>query len=182
MKDIPGFEGKYAVTEDGKVWSYKHRKFLKPKLVNGYPMVDLFKKDDSKKHPMHVHRCVAITYLPNPDNLPEVNHKDECPTNPNVDNLEWCTHKYNMNYGTRTQRAEASKTADGWARCRKASVEAHKKPVRCVELGKVFESIKEAAQAVGACAGKIGQCCIGKRKTCAGYHWEYAETEVSAVG
>lgn len=173
MRDIPGFEEKYAVTEDGKVWSYKHKKFLKPKLVHGYPMVDLFKKGDSKKYPMHVHRCVAIAYIPNPDNLPEVNHKDECPTNPRVDNLEWCTHKYNMNYGTRTARAEAKKTNEWWTEFRRRSAEVHKVPVLCVELGNVYESIKEAAQATGAHISHIGSCCRGKRNTSGGYHWSF---------
>ena len=68
MRDIPGFEEKYAVTEDGQVWSYKHRKFLKPKTVNGYLLVDLFKKGDNRKCPTSVHRCVASAYLPNPEN------------------------------------------------------------------------------------------------------------------
>lgn len=173
MKDIPGFEEKYAVTEDGKIWSYKNKKFLKSKLVNGYPLVDLFKKDDNKKYPIHVHHCVAMTYIPNPYNLQEINHKDECKTNPHVSNLEWCTHKYNMNYGTRTQRAEAKKTKEWWDELHKKSAEAHKIPVLCIELGKVYESIKEAAHATGANTSHIGSCCRGKRRTSGGYHWSF---------
>lgn len=173
MKDIPEFEGRYAVTEDGKVWSYKHKKFLKPKLVNGYPMVDLFKNGEGKKYQVAVHRLVAITYIPNPDNLPEVNHKDEDGMNPHVDNLEWCTHKYNMNYGTRTQRAEAKKTPEVWDRIRKASAKAHKKPVRCLDTGAVYSSISEAATLLKISVSHIGSCCNGKRKTCGGYRWAY---------
>ena len=176
MKDIPGFEEKYAVTEDGNVWSYKHKKFLKPKLVNGYPMVDLFKAKDTRKYPMLIHRIVAMTYIPNPDNLPEVNHKDERKTNPRVDNLEWCTHKHNMNYGTRTERAEASKTKESWKWCREASAEAHRKSVRCIETGKIYRSIKEAANSIGMKTGcHISQCCNGTRNVCGGYHWQYEE-------
>ena len=58
---------------------------------------------------MKVHRLVAIAFIPNPDNLPLVNHKDECKTNNHIDNLEWCTISYNDNYGTRNQRMSATK-------------------------------------------------------------------------
>lgn len=173
MRDIKEFEGRYAITENGEVWSYKHKKFLKPKLVNGYYTVDLFKNGQGTKYPMLVHRLVAMTYIANPDNLPEVNHKDECKTNNCVSNLEWCTHKYNMNYGTRTQRAESNKTAEMWKRIRGASAFAHRKMVICVETGVIYNSVSEAADALKVSASHISSCCRGKRKACGGYHWEY---------
>lgn len=72
MRDIPGFEGLYAVTSCGKVWSYKSKKFIKPyRIGNGYLAVKLAGKN------YRVHRLVAMTYIPNPENLPFVNHKDE---------------------------------------------------------------------------------------------------------
>lgn len=58
---------------------------------------------------MYIHRLVAQAFIPNPDNLPCVNHKDENPNNNNVDNLEWCTQKYNCNYGTRVDRIMETK-------------------------------------------------------------------------
>ena len=177
MKDIPGYEGKYAVTEEGQVWSYKHKKFLKPKVVNGYLMVDLFKSRDARKHQVSVHRCVALTYIPNPDNLPCVNHKDECRTNPHKDNLEWCTHKYNSNYGTGIQRLKANKTASGYERARKASIEALRKPVKCVELNTVFYSAADAVRKLNLTHNHIGECCSGRRSTTGGYHWEPVDKE-----
>lgn len=174
MKDIPNFEGKYAITKEGKVWSYKHKKFLKPKIVNGYPLVDLFKKNDNKKYPIGIHRLVAMTYIPNPDNLPEVNHKDESKTNNCVENLEWCTHKYNMNYGTRTQRAEAKKTPEVWERIREASAKARRKAVKCIETGNVYPSVRDAAKHTFTQESHISNCCRGKRRTCGGFHWQYA--------
>lgn len=99
MKDIPGFEGRYAITSCGKVWSYKSNRFLKPYSIgNDYLAVKL----DGKNY--RVHRLVAAAYLPNPKNLPQVNHKDENKHNNALPNLEWCDAKYNNNYGTKIQR------------------------------------------------------------------------------
>lgn len=173
MKDIPGFEGKYAVTEDGRVWSYKHSKFLKPKPVNGYYMVDLFKDGIDKKYQVTVHRLVALTFIPNHDNLPCVNHKDESRTNNHVDNLEWCTFKHNSNYGTAVERLKANKTKEGYERAWAASAKVRSKPVRCMDLNTVYNSISEAAKTVGVCMTSIWKCCNGERKTAGGYRWSF---------
>ena len=69
--------------------------------------IQLYK--DGRYHHYGVHRLVALAFIPNPDNLPQVNHKDEDKTNNNVDNLEWCTAKYNSNYGTKNQRVNETK-------------------------------------------------------------------------
>lgn len=103
MKDIPNYEGLYSITEDGQVWSYRKKRFLKPYDNGiGYQTVSLFKDKIGKQ--LLVHRLVAITYIPNPNNYPEVNHKDEKKWHNEVSNLEWCDHIYNNNYGTRNQR------------------------------------------------------------------------------
>lgn len=100
MKDIPGYEGKYAITSCGKVWNYKFKTFMKPEQMNnGYLRIQLSK--DGKKERFLIHRLVAITYLPNPDNLPCVNHKDEIRDHNWINNLEWCSYSYNNCYGTR---------------------------------------------------------------------------------
>lgn len=149
MLDIKGYENLYAVTEDGQVWSYRTKKFMKPQINNsGYQMVLL--QAHGKQKFCLVHRLVALTYIPNPDNLPQVNHKDECRTNNSVDNLEWCTNRYNSNYGS--HRAKLSK------------------PVYCVELDKRFDSITEAQQFIGK--GSIYACLEGRCKTAGGYHWQ----------
>lgn len=109
MQDIIGYEGIYAITEDGKVWNYKYKRWMKPDThPTGHQMVALHKNGVCKG--FYVHRLVATQFIPNPDNLPCVNHKDENPANNNVDNLEWCTRAYNNNYGTRNQRMAASLT------------------------------------------------------------------------
>lgn len=99
-KDIPRFEGKYAIYSNGSVWSYRSKKFLKPRYTaKGYARVHLGLDTD-----YYVHRLVAEAFIPNPDNLPEVNHKDEDKVNNDVSNLEWCKQIYNDNYGTRGKR------------------------------------------------------------------------------
>ena len=103
LKDIKDYEGLYAITRDGRVWSYKSKKFLKHGLVKGYHRVCLCKEGKCKN--FRVHRLVAQTFIPNPEGLPEVNHKDEDKSNNNVNNLEWCSYEYNINYGTRNERA-----------------------------------------------------------------------------
>ena len=159
MKDIKDYKGEYAITRDGKVWSYKRKKFLKPRLVGGYHQVVLCK--DGKKKDLYIHRLVAEAYIPNPDNLPQVNHKDEDKSNNCVENLEWCDAKYNINYGTRTKKIS--------------------KPVYCEELDRTFKSQVEAARELGLKQCNIVSCCKGRYKTTGGYHWRYAETSVEEV-
>ena len=158
MKDIIGYEGKYAITSCGKVWSYKHKKFLKPQDTgSGYLIVRLYNKDGWRTE--YLHRLVAIAYLPNEKNLPEVNHKDECKAHNYSQNLEWCDHKYNVNYGT----------------CKQRGANACKRPVYCIELDRAFNSIKEAAEFSGVTASLVNKCLKGIKKTAGGYHWKYCE-------
>jgi len=105
FKPIKGYEGLYYITEDGKIYSGIQNKWLKTRISRGYLVVNLQMKTK------HVHRLVAETFIPNPDNLPVVNHKDENKLNSSVDNLEWCTHKYNNNYGTCIERMKKTKAS-----------------------------------------------------------------------
>lgn len=158
MKDIQGYEGMYAVTSCGKVYSYKSKKFLKPyKMKSGYLQVSLCKNSKQKKY--SIHRLVQKTYLSNPDNLPQVNHKDENKENNALPNLEWCDQKYNSNYGTHVQRV----------------AKACGKPIYCIELNRTFDGARAAARELGLQQSNITQCCKGKHKTCGGYHWKYQE-------
>lgn len=113
MKDIPGFEGRYAVANDGRVWSYPKRVTIPN---NGYRLHDsrwlkqFYRGSGSQKYAIveldgrdyAIHRLVAIVFIPNPDSLPEVNHIDGDRRNNNVTNLEWVTHKGNMQHAQRT--------------------------------------------------------------------------------
>lgn len=97
MRDIPGYEGHYAATSCGKIWSHKRQRFLKPEIVhNGYERVCLCKDSECRK--WRVHTLVALTYLDNPNNYTEINHKDENKRNNCIQNLEWCSHQQNINY------------------------------------------------------------------------------------
>ena len=147
MRDIKDYEGLYAVTSCGKIYSYKSKKFLKP-FDNGKGYLQVILCKDGKQKHYRVHRLVAQTYLPNPDNLPQVNHIDEDKSNNALPNLEWCDAAYNNNYS-------------------------FAKKVICIETQEIFESVTEAAKAVDVAKGNISKCCSGKRKTCAGYHWRY---------
>ena len=103
IKSIKGFDN-YTIDKEGNIYSLLSKRYLKPWQDNkGYLIVEL-RDNDGKRKFKKVHRLVAETFIPNPNNLPEVNHKDENKQNPNVDNLEWCTSKYNSNYGTRKER------------------------------------------------------------------------------
>lgn len=153
LKDIPGFEGLYAATEDGRIWSYRRKRFMKPCGEEGnYQIVMLSKDNKCKCH--YVHRLVALAWIPNPDNLPEINHKDEHRDHNWSSNLEWCTKEYNLNYGTRSLRI--------------------RKPVYCIELDKTFPSIYEAAKEFGGHQANLTSCVRQHQHTFAGYHWRYA--------
>lgn len=110
---IPGYEGLYQVSNMGRARSVYHedgfgRKFcgrmLKPiDAGNGYLRLHLSK--GSKRELVSLHRLVAMLFVPNPLGHPIINHKDENPRNNRSDNLEWCTQKYNINYGSRSRRS-----------------------------------------------------------------------------
>ncbi len=115
-KEIEGYEGLYKVSNTGRVRRIEHeifgrchgRRILEEREVtqhndwHGYKKVHLWKKGKDK--PFFVHRLVATAFIDNPNDYPQVNHKDEDKTNNVVTNLEWCTCKYNANYGTKKER------------------------------------------------------------------------------
>ena len=107
--DIKGYEGLYQINENGEILSLNYKGLGYPKILKNKPnakgkyyAITLVKNEISKT--FMVHRLVAETFIPNPDNLPQINHKDENGLNNNVENLEWCTRSYNMKYGTRAKR------------------------------------------------------------------------------
>ena len=124
-----------------------------------------------------VHRLVAKAFIPNPDNLPCINHKDEDKLNNCVDNLEWCDHKYNDNYGTRNKRVSKTKTNNTY----------NMKPIICVETKTVYPTMWEASRQTGINIQNISMCCRGtiyskrdgytKRHTAGGYHWKYEDSD-----
>lgn len=163
-KDIEGYEGLYEISNLGNVKSLvnhngvSREKILNPTIVKGYKKVNLYKNKTSKIYA--VHRLVAQAFLPNPHKLPCINHKDENKQNNVVINLEWCTNKYNTNYGTCIERRAKSKS--------KKVYQYSKDGV----LISVWESTKEC-QRNGYDQGNVASCCIGKRKSHRGYIWSY---------
>lgn len=110
-KDIKNYEGLYKISNLGRVKSlpkYAGRSYRKEKILktyldkNGYVKVILCKNNRTRF--LSIHRLLAEAFIPNPNNYPQINHKDENKQNNSLNNLEWCTCKYNINYGTRTKR------------------------------------------------------------------------------
>lgn len=160
----------YMVSNLGRVKSLNYRRtgmeqLMKPYKGGIYSVVDLFNCNGRK--PCLVHILVAKAFIPNPNNLPEINHKDENGSNNCVDNLEWCTELYNNRYGTRCERAA------------KARINHPKrsKPVVQYSLdGEVineFPSASEVERQLGIKQQCISRCCLGERKTCYGFKWRY---------
>lgn len=121
-RDVEEHKGVYQVSNLGNVRRIEHtetnrsksvrvmrERMLKPRLnTKGYMFVSLSK--DDKKKTFYVHRMVAKAFIPNPNNYPQINHKDEDRKNNCVDNLEWCTNKYNCNYGKHRENVRKAVT------------------------------------------------------------------------
>ena len=187
-KDVVGYEGLYQVSDMGQVRSLNWRgsglvrnMYLKP-THDGYRQVVLYK--DGKGKTSRVHRLVAEAFIPNPENLPLINHKDEVASNNCVSNLEWCTHSYNMRYWMNLH-PEKKELSDAVRRKKKESFGRKRGPYkltspvlqRSVETDEVirrWDSLYEAYDTNGWWGASIKACCEGKRKTAYGYRWEYA--------
>lgn len=169
-KPIKGYEGRYEVSnlgrikslsryiarKDGRV-SLRRSQYLKFSDSHGYKRVYLAKDCTRKKFP--VHRLVAEAFVPNPENKPEINHKDGIKNNNIYTNLEWVTRSENIIHSRDVLHRYY-----------------HSTPVICVETGERFESIKAANEHINYSGnGHICACCKGKRQTVGGYHWRYAD-------
>ena len=171
-KDIEGYEGLYQVSNLGRVKSlgryinnngglyFRKEKIMKVcKDKKGYNVCGLSKNNNPKT--LKVHRLVASAFIPNPNNLPQVNHRNEDKTDNRVDNLEWCDNDYNRNYGTRNKRASVS--------CRKTILQISLEG----DLLRKWDSAIEVEKELGFNNSSITKCCKGKQKTCGGYKWHY---------
>lgn len=171
-RDIKDFEGLYQVSNWGRVKSlnYNHTGkewILKPrKSGKGYLSVTLSK--DGKCKNFLVHRLVAEVFIPNPLNLPQINHKDENPSNNNVSNLEFCDQKYNINYGNRNKKV-SNKMTNG--KLSKPVLQFSKTGDFIREWKSTAECGRNGFKQVAVC-----RCCNGKLKTHKGFMWKYKET------
>ena len=165
-RDVKGYENLYQVNRKGEVRS-NHKGYWE-KLSAGLSSCGyrnfLFHKDGKRKN-MRGNRLVAEAFIPNPNNLPFVNHKDENPLNDCVENLEWCTHEYNVNYGTLPER--------------RSRFNPKNRPVCMFDVDgtfiREFYNINEAAKFVNGKHTCILRCCCNKVFCYKGYIWRYKE-------
>lgn len=171
MKPILDFQN-YAVSLDGRVINLATGKCKVPTdnhSGKGYLYVDLYK--DGKRHRKFIHRIVAEAYIPNPLNLPFVNHIDGNPKNNNYKNLEWCTARQNVEHANKILGV-----MNGY----KIANQKRQKKVKQIDVVTqqeiaIFESIREAERQTGIKSSYISQICRGKFKQCFGYSWCYVE-------
>ena len=150
----------YTISDKGEIVNTNTNKELKGYIrKDGYVIISLSK--GGKKYKCYLHRLVAETFIPNPDNLPQVNHKDENKTDNCVSNLEWITPKDNCNYGTRNERQGLG----------------HSKPIEQYDLDgnliKEWDSAAQVERDLGFNHQNISKCCLGQQKTAYNYKWRY---------
>lgn len=156
-RPIDGYENLYAVSSKGRVKNIETGKVLKNKIgSHGYPFVALCKGDGKPKQIM-IHRLVAEAFIENPDNLAQVNHIDECKSNNDVENLEWCTASQNTRHSAHQRSCKINQLSlDG-------------------EFIKQWESSEQIKRHLGYSNGHIIDFCKGKRNKAYGFRWEYAD-------
>lgn len=173
-KDIGGYEGHYQVSNHGRIRSLNRITSDGKRIVG---RVIRLRKDSKKRYMLVslnkdgvratclVHRIVAKTFIPNIDNLPCVNHKDETQDNNRVANLEWCTHKYNSNYGTSKDKVRA------------AAIEQRARAILVIfpdDKVKWFDSKRDACRKLNLNNGNVGRCLRGINNTHLGLKFKYA--------
>ena len=185
-KDIPGFEWYYLASTDGRIFSTRSEKVLKTINRLGYRKVNL--SVNGRRDEWPVHRLIAITFIPNPENKPTVNHINEDKSDNRVSNLEWATILEQNTHGTRIKRAKEntnySKRKIDYAKvasnhdykrigqvCSKAVCQFDKDGL----FKKTYSSLKEASESTGARLSHISSCIHGKRKTAGGWIWKSAD-------
>lgn len=165
-EDIPSYDG-YKVSIDGRVYSTKSGKELRQYDKKGYLHVFLYNKNGGRKD-VFVHRLVATAFIPNPNNEPQINHKDENTKNNNAMNLEWCSAKYNSNYGHHRENMRKATEGEKNPFYGKTHSSKSKHGMRNAKLGKPskrkrevtingidYESVSDAMRKLNVCTRKI---------------------------
>lgn len=154
-KDVEGAEEYYQISNLGRIRNKITKQILTPSKSGGYRHIKLMYGVNKN---VLIHRLVAQAFIENPFNFRCVNHIDENKENNRVDNLEWCSTKYNANYG-------------------KGALQRNQRIIQYDLNGnaiKIWESMKEACDQLNLCYQGISSCCRGESKTCGGYAWTYA--------
>ena len=156
-RDIEGYEGLYQISNVGQVKSLKRNKILKPSPTkDGYLRVKLSKEGNKKM--FYIHRLVAAAFLPNEEELPEIDHINNDRADNRVANLQWISHVENLR-----------KKESDWGVPKK---------VQCVETGEIFESVAAAATAMKRDKSTMSYHLNGRTQTCAGKHFKYYDEDV----
>lgn len=175
IKDFPD----YFVDDEGKVYSKKYHHSLNPYYLTnqikqqnrkGYLVVGLYK--NKKQKTVFVHRAVAKTFIPNPENKPQVNHKNGIKTDNHVENLEWVSSKENIQHAFKVLHRKGSLLE------KKGKEHPRSKIVLQIKSGEIiakFGGVREAERKTGIGRVNIGCCCRGIQKTAGGYEWKYIE-------
>lgn len=172
FRDIANYEGLYQVSNYGRIksakkkngWCLYHERIMKTNRdKDNYYRINLCKNNKTKN--FGVHRIVAITFIPNMNGLPEVNHIDTDKTNNKVINLEWCTQDYNLHYGDRNKKISKALSIP--------IIQYTKDGIKLKE----YSSINEAAKELNLSTTHISECCrkIKYHKTYGGFIWKYKE-------
>ena len=183
-KNIKGYPN-YQVSNMGRVkrlstgYYRRTEKILKPQLQNnGYLHIKLSQKDKTKC--ILVHRLVAQVFIPNPNNLPQVNHINEDKTDNRVENLEWCTQKYNINYGNGiSKRVKTNKENGTYKKIGEYNSKIRSKSILQFSKDNSFirkwDCIMDVQRELGYDNKQICSCLKNRQKTAKGFKWVYAD-------
>lgn len=192
-KDVPGYEGLYQASTSGRIKSIPRNGTLGGILVgaiskHGYRRVLLYSKN--KRKDWRVNRVIATTFIPNPNNLKQVNHKDEIKLNDRADNLEWCTSKYNNNYGTLPKRRSELRKKFKYSDSSKIKMSESQKRIvkrggqspyakkvyqydKAGDLIKMWDSLSDIERELGYAHGNVGDVARGNKEFAYGFSWSY---------
>lgn len=185
-REVVGYEERYIVSNIGRIASlsapylcgyrtcYRKQQLINPRKTGNYYSVVL---SDGQRHRKSfvIHRIVATAFIPNPNNYPFINHKDENPANNETDNLEWCTQSYNCNYGGHNERM--AKTIHETAYQRRNVVQLSSE---CLFINQ-YDSIEIASQSTGINRTSISMCCRKLRSHGGNYKWMYFDDYQSLI-
>ena len=168
-KETPEFN-RYKFSCNGEVWDKQKQRNVYEKYYDetgNYGIITLM-DNNGEWVTLRLHRLIAKIFIPNPDNLPCVNHRDENKHNNSVENLEWCTHDYNNNYGTHNERVgDSNRNGKLSKQVAQYSLDGN--------LIKIWPSTMEIRRQLGFSQGNIASYCRGERKTAYGFIWKYLD-------